>query len=173
MQVCHGNVFFLPTQAVCLPIHAAVRQHRLPMLGGVLLEAQTYWPNIDQVIGNRLNAGGLRVYLLSQYNTGVPAIRLPNVNRTKWRTIPLPYHLVTFPTRRGGRGAYLNLSLIKESCKQLTVGINKMHWNAVAIPAFPVEAQELHLWEQAQKILANSLDDRVTLVLPEMKDGTQ
>lgn len=141
------------------------------MLSGLLLDIAMLWPRIDRVIGQRILTGGHRVHLLSTYNTPIPTIRLPvNSRSNRWRTVPLPYHLVTFPVRRGGRLNNINLSLIKESCKQLTVGIDKMNWTNVVLPMPELASGDLDMWARATKVLHNSLDDRVMLVKPERQD---
>lgn len=162
MQEITGSLFAhneAGPDAVCITTNGQITaQGSLVMGRGCAGGAKARWPDIQMIAGERVQAQGNRVLLLTdsdQEGLFIPA-------RHGWPRRPVPYHILTFPTKHHWRDPS-DLQLIDRSCEQLAALTDQLGFRSVVLPRPGCGLGRL-TWDEVRPICEKWLDERFFII---------
>lgn len=139
-------------QALCVLTNMTVRNGRLVMGAGQAREAKLRFPELPT------HWGGIYEYRRQADDSDVLAMH--------WHLrAQQPYILVSFPTKRLPSDM-ADLELIRQSAQELVKLADELEWTRIVLPRPGCGLGGLK-WEQVEPVLAETFDDRFTIMTNE------
>lgn len=130
-----GDIWKSGAEYICITTNGVVKSNgELVMGAGIAKECKEKYPEIPKIWGGMVKECGNRVYMWDH-----------------WK-------LFSFPTKYDWKHPS-DIELIKKSCEQLLLIVNRQHINSVALPKPGCGNGGLN-WNDVKKVVGAMLDDR-------------
>ncbi len=137
--------------AVVITTNGMTRNNGAAVMGaGIALSAKNLFYGIDELLGSRLRNEGNHSYCLGTWEL---SNRFGNIKT----------YVMTLPTKNDWRGLS-DISLIQQSCKELTELVSKYNVSNVYMPAPGCSNGGLK-WCSVMPVISGILDDRFNIIL--------
>jgi len=135
------------------------------MGAGCALRAKVLWPGIQLTLGKAIRDSGNHVHLLTEVAPNIAdegyTLQLPNWGL--YPPHPVPYHVVSFPTKNHWK-ENSDLALIKQSAAELLGLATKQGWTSVVVPRPGCGLGNLDWDRTVRPLLVSLWDDRFFVI---------